>query len=373
MPDPRPPSHGVPEDAVSTAPYSPYPRQEGGGEPIPSDPDQDAEPFERAEILARVGSEVILRSELIAMVNAVIEQNRERISDSQLEQVRRNFLKQRLPSAIDGKLVYLDAKRHIPAEVMPGIRSQLTEYFYREHIPMMYEAYGVKNREELEARLEAFGSSLERERESTIEQSLAQQWLAQQTEVESKVTHEQMLAYYHDHIEEFSFPAKARWQQLSVRIADFSSREEAYAAIGRLGNLVLDGAPFEQVAREHSKGPTAGEGGRRDWTTRGSLVSQTLDQAIFGLPVGAMSPIIADEGSLHIVRVLEREDAGRESFVDAQVSIRKKIQQRRKQNAVEEYLAKLRSETRITTAFDGDDLPEASLARDGIGDTPYRY
>lgn len=355
--------------------YSPSAGEEAAIPPAHYEHEHTAgvEPFEGAEILARVGSEVILRSELIAMVNAVIEQNRDRIPESQVEQARRTFLRDRLQSAIDGKLVYLDAKRQIPEEAMPGIHAQLTDYFYREHLPMMYKAYGVKNREELEARLEALGSSLARERETTIEQALAQQWMAQQTEVESKVTHEQMLAYYQDHIEEFSFPAKARWQQLMVRISDFPSREAAYAAIGRMGNLLMDGAPFEQVAKEHSKGPTAGEGGHRDWTTRGSLVSRALDQAIFGLPIGALSPVLEDDGALHIVRVTERLDAGREAFVEAQVDIRKKIQQQRKKKALEEYVAKLRGETRITTVFDDDLAQPAALAREQSAQTPYRY
>ena len=58
------------------------------------------------------------------------------------------------------------------------------------------------------------------------------------------------------------------------------------------------------------KGPTSHEGGRYDWTTKGSLVSDVIDQAIFSLPVGKLSRILEDEKGFHIVRVIEREDCG---------------------------------------------------------------
>ena len=67
------------------------------------------------------------------------------------------------------------------------------------------------------------------------------------------------------------------------------------------------GAPFPEIARSGSDGVTASDGGARDWTTQGSLVSKKLDEALFGLPVGELSPILEDEYGLHIVRVTERE------------------------------------------------------------------
>ena len=38
-----------------------------------------------------------------------------------------------------------------------------------------------------------------------------------------------------------------------------------------MGNDVLNGRPFEEVAKESSEGPTAYNGGLYDWTTQGSL------------------------------------------------------------------------------------------------------
>jgi len=94
-----------------------------------------------------------------------------------------------------------------------------------------------------------------------------------------------------------------------------------------------------------------------DWTSKGSLRSTVLDDALFSpaLPEGKLSQIIEDEEGFHIVRVLNREAAKRVPFSDVQVEIKKRMHdglQERKRN---EYVAKLRDHTPISTVFDAED------------------
>ena len=67
-----------------------------------------------------------------------------------------------------------------------------------------------------------------------------------------------------------------------------------------MGNQVFAGAPFAEVAKAGSDGVTAAAGGQRDWTNKGSLACQELDRALFGLPVGQLSPIIEGPTGFHI-------------------------------------------------------------------------
>ena len=55
---------------------------------------------------------------------------------------------------------------------------------------------------------------------------------------------------------------------------------------------------------------------------------------------------------LHIVRVIEREPAGRIPFLEAQVGIRETLMMDRRQVATDEYLSKLRARTPVWTVFD---------------------
>jgi foldase protein PrsA len=113
--------------------------------------------------------------------------------------------------------------------------------------------------------------------------------------------------------------------------------------------------PFEEVARERSDGLTADDGGRRDWTTRGSLLSEKLDEAIFSLPIDSLSKIITDSTGFHIVQVTERIDVHRTPFRDAQVGIQQEIQEKRRKAQIKKYLASLREKIYVWTIF--DELP----------------
>jgi len=137
-----------------------------------------------------------------------------------------------------------------------------------------------------------------------------------------------------------------------VRFGARRTREEAWGILASLGNRVLSGEEFAAIAKQASEGPTASQGGRYDWTTKGSLRSKVIDEAIFSLPVGKLSTILEDGGGLHIIRVTERTEAGRTSFLDAQVEIREKLRMERHEKAVEDYLAKLRDRTPVWTIFD---------------------
>ena len=129
-----------------------------------------------------------------------------------------------------------------------------------------------------------------------------------------------------------------------------------------MGNEILAGKPLADVARARSEGPTASQGGLFDWTNEGSLASKRLDEAIFSLPVGQLSAIIedepspnlADQGALHIVRVVERKEAGRTPFLEAQVGIRETLVAERQRKATDDYLGKLRERTPVWSVFDAD-------------------
>jgi parvulin-like peptidyl-prolyl isomerase len=189
-----------------------------------------------------------------------------------------------------------------------------------------------------------------------MERSLAQYWQEQQTKVEEEVTETDLRRYYQDHVQEYDYPARARWEQISIYFNRVPDRAEAFQAIGELGNrFLVQGVPFSQVAREASHDPAARNGGFHDWTTEGSLVSTELDRHIFALPVGAPSQIIEDAMGYHIIRVVEREEAGRRSFEEMQTKIRSQIISNRRRQAQEKYLARLREYTPVSTIFDPEE------------------
>ena len=58
---------------------------------------------------------------------------------------------------------------------------------------------------------------------------------------------------------------------------------------------------------------------------------KAIDDALFTLQIGQMSPIIDSGPSFHIIRVLERKEAGRKAFTDVQADIRDRLKEKRYQ------------------------------------------
>ncbi len=315
------------------------------------------------QILARVGGDVILLGDVLPYANQVIKENAEQIPPQYQDRIRWQLIRQRVDQLVPNKLILADAKRTIPPEGLENIQTQLNEAFEKHEIPSMMKKLKVTTRAELVDKLREMSSSLAQQRRDFTERTMAGQWIRQKIDVDEEITHVEMLEYYRDHLKDFEFPSKARWEQVSVAYGAKRNRNEAYRELCRLGNLVQDGSVLADVAKEFSDGSTAGTGGSHDWTTKGSLVYEELDKAIFTLPVGYLSPIIEDRNAFHVIRVLERREAGRTSFLEAQVEIRKQLREGRHNAEVAKFLEKIRSSYSVWTIFDQFKEAEEAAAR----------
>jgi len=322
----------------------------------PADPPEPqrsvAKPCEGAQIVAKVGRHVILEGELDAAANQFLLENQRRITPEEREMLKRQLLRQQ----IELKLVLEDALREIPQENLEKIRESLTEQFEETELPKRMERAGVRSRLELERKLRQVGSSVEREKRAFIEQAIAQYHIGQVLlpVTEKSISPEEVLAEYQRNIADYRHKARARWEQLTVRKSNHPDPAGARTKLAMMGNQVINGAPFAEVARAYSEESGAARGGQHDWVTRGSLVSEVLDQAIFGLPVGRLSQILEDDEGYHIIRVLERQEAYTTPFVEAQLEIRKRLVREKRKKRLAEYISQLREEIPVWTIYDDE-------------------
>jgi parvulin-like peptidyl-prolyl isomerase len=368
----RPSVGGPPMQSRVTSRSSVWPGaapQSGPGLPTAGNlpPANQLTPCQGTKIIAHVGPEVILEGDVSGPVNDFLEANKDRIPPDQLEATRELLVKKQLKNQIQNKLVFLDAKQKIPSEGWTQVEKQLEKAFEEGEIDKMMKRVGAASRRDLEVKLQKLGTSLEREKRSFAERELARQWLHMQIKRDDEVTPDQMIGYYRQHLDEFTTPARVKWEELMVRLDKYSNGEAAYAALARMGNQVLAGANFADVAKAASNGATAPSGGAWDWTIKGALVSKEIDSALFDprLPVGQLSPIIKEANGYHIIRVTSREARRVMPFLEAQVQIRQKrdkIAKQRFEKQLQEYLAKLEARTPISTIFDGQKDSEEQLS-----------
>lgn len=309
--------------------------------------------LETALVVARVGPEVVLEADLLTP-KAIewLEKVTPGMPPEQVRQLRLQICEQVLPQHVETLLVYVDACREIPEDKLPEIRTNVDRAFDEQQLPRLMKEANAANSLEYEKSLRARGMSLDRMRKMFFERGLAQEWMRKNVKPDEEIAHAELIAWYQNHLADYDYPAKARFETITVKAGLKRSRREAWEMLAAMGNEVLGGRSLADVARERSEGPTAASGGGFDWTGKGSLASARLDEAIFSLPVGQLSTIIEDGEQLHIVRVTERKEAGRTPFTDAQVGIRETLMAERRQQATDDYLAKLRQRTPVWTVFD---------------------
>lgn len=322
----------------------------------------EAQSLETAMVVARVGPEVVLEGDLLtpSALNWLAKVS-PGLTPEQVRELKLQICRQVLPQHVESLIVFVDACRTIPEDRLPDIEKKVNQAFDEQQLPRMLKDAGVATVAEYEQLLRSRGQSLDRVRKMFFERALAQQWIQQKVESDEEIPHADMIAWYENHLTDYDYPAKAKFEQLTAKITPTQPRGAAWNKLAAMGNDVLEGKPFADIAKQRSEGPTASTGGGYDWTTKGSLSSKVLDEAIFTLPVGQLSAILDDGQSLHIVRVTERTEAGRTPFLEAQVGIRQTLQDEKRKREVDEYLAKLKDRTPVWTIF--DDQPVTATAR----------
>lgn len=320
--------------------------------------------LEGGQIIARIDGQVVLASDVLWQVNQLIDLNIDRIPPGELATVRESLLRRQTVQLIDSKLLFADFRRMVPPENLPKVRESLREPFREVEVPRLLKVLELETVAELETKMEGFGASLRDVEQQFIERTIASQWLQTRLPKPKEVTRDEMLAYYHEHLADYEYPAQARWEELMVRFDRHEGdADAAWRALAEMGNEVwanvladpsLRGPVFATVAKARSHGFTAANGGVHDWTTIGALRCEALNEALRELKIGQLSDGIASERGFHIVRVLERKDAGRTPFTIAQAEIRETLQKERRQSLVETEIKRLRSGASVWTLFHGD-------------------
>ena len=303
------------------------------------------EPFEPGKVLALVGGEPIFVGDLMFQINQVIEEKMAGAPEKIKEQQRQMAIPQLLPQFVESKLLYQGAVRGLPEGVdLEGIFAQVEKQFEETAMKKMMDSAGVKSTAEFDARLRGQNYSLRQLKRNWAIQQFTRHSIGQAIGKVPETTHQEMLNRYKRKLASYEKPARAKWEQILVRFDRTDSRAEAKRTIVEIGNQIVHGANFAATAKKQSHGYNAFSGGSHDWTTKGALALDEIDKAIFSIPVGELSDLIETKRGFHIVRVVEREDANRTPFLEAQVEIKKEIEGEKRMAAFKKYVAKLRED-----------------------------
>ncbi len=131
-----------------------------------------------------------------------------------------------------------------------------------------------------------------------------------------------------------------------VRISEERSAEEAQRLIDRLSQRLLSGEAFEQLAKEHSEGPHAEEGGRLGWVKPSEMLPE-LSTALSGLKPGEVSKPIHSHLGFHLVKVLDRRQGSSEDPPNSQEAVHRRLYQAKFAKAMQAWLEGLKRDAYI--------------------------
>ncbi len=119
-----------------------------------------------------------------------------------------------------------------------------------------------------------------------------------------KVSEIDIQIFYQLHKDRFTRPEKRKARHILITINPEYAENDRMSAQTRISavaeKLQKNPSRFEALAKKHSECPTAMDGGRLGEVVRGTLFPE-LDEALFLMEEGAISPVIETEMGFHIL------------------------------------------------------------------------
>lgn len=290
-------------------------------------------------VVATVGNEVILMSEVMEDVEPIVPELRQAAqSEAQFTLEMRRAMQEALDQAIEFKILFRQAQlaglqvedSHIEQRLAEVRRRYPSEAAFQDALRDAGESMS-DIRERLRQQTMAIGMGFQKRRQLEREVTISQ------ADVEQ---------YYRDNLESFRKRERVLLRRVFLGASTPEARAQARARLEVVRDEVALGASFGELARQHSEGPEAEQGGRVGWVERGDLVV-ALEDAAFALAPGQTSGIIDTDFGCVLLLVEDREEAGIASLDEVRTEIEPVLRARGADEQYRAWMAELRQRSRV--------------------------
>jgi peptidyl-prolyl cis-trans isomerase SurA len=295
------------------------------------------------EIVARINSSIITRSEFEKAKEQAAAEAKEKSEPKRDQDTLRDLIDQQLLIQKAGD---------------DGITGD-TELVKR--LDEIRKSMNLKSMDELEKAAEQQGVSYEDFKQNLRNSIITQAVIGREVGSKIQILPEEAKKFYEEHKSELERPEQVALSEILVAPAkpDPNAKEgtplpdptpEQLAAAEKKANDLLAqikaGAKFEDVAKKNSDGPTAAQGGDLGEFRRGMLAKE-LEDKTFAMKSGDVSDVIRTKQGFIILKVTEHMQAGIPPFKDVEGQVQEAIYLKKLQPALRTYLTKLREDAFI--------------------------
>jgi peptidyl-prolyl cis-trans isomerase SurA len=177
--------------------------------------------------------------------------------------------------------------------------------------------------QQLRERLEKEGLTMEDYREQIKNQILRIRLVNREVKSKIVITDEDIRSYYEAHLDRFAGEGRVHLRQIFLKASSFAPETEKQALRDKLMSIrqqVMEGASFEELAREFSESPLAKDGGDLGTFAMNDLAPNVLN-SLSGLKTGDVSGIVENDQGLMIFYIEEMQGGQNQSLEDVSAEI----------------------------------------------------
>jgi len=174
------------------------------------------------------------------------------------------------------------------------------------------------------------------------------------------INDDEVSEYYYSNLREFQTPKTLEARHILLKVdsdADPANVEEKKQRALDVLKEAREGRDFAELAKQHSEGPTAGQGGRLAAFKREDMAKPFSDKA-FSMEENEISEPVRTRFGWHIIKVEKVNEGSTRPLEEAESGIRQKLKGEQGRDLAYEEVQAV-----YDTSFEGDDLVEAAAAR----------
>ncbi|MDA0834968.1 MAG: peptidylprolyl isomerase [Planctomycetota bacterium] len=308
-------------------------------------------------VVASVNGFPIFANDVLLPYTPVLNKAEAELSPEQLEQLREQIIKKELPRHVEKMILISALNEYLKPEQKESFEAYLDAEFENQ-LKKIRKELKVETKQDLDRILAEQKTSLATLKEDFRQQQMAMQYMSMKSQSPKSIGRQDLVNYYRSHMEDYAVPARVKWQVIIVPFKTSTEKKQARAKVQQAIEAIDQGMTFEQAAKRFSSGPSAEKGGHwGDWTTKGSLADEKLEQLLYEVPIGEISAPYQSKEDFRIVRVIERNEDGYRSFEDVQFEIEKMLNDQKLKEIRDKVIRELRQNAYIETIYDKPGQP----------------
>ena len=315
---------------------APPPAETASASPAPAD-DTPPKPVPAVipDVVARVNGETVTKAEFEAAVAAVEQRNQGAVPPEQRDRIYRGVLDQ----LVGMKLLVQEAaarKIAVPEADIDAQIAQMRQQFPSEDV--FNQALKQQNKTVDLLKADA--------RRTMAAQKMIEEALADKV----AVTPQQAQEFYDKNPDQFKRPEQVRASHILISIpqgADGPTKDAARKRAEGVLKQVKAGGDFAALAKEHSQDPgSAVNGGDLGLFQQGQMVP-AFDQVAFTLKPGSTSDLVETQFGYHIIRVMEKKDAGTVTLEEVRPQLEQYLQNVNRQREMQSFVDGLKAKGKV--------------------------